>query len=405
MTIKFTSASIAFSLILGLAADLQVQRNQTEADDAKKLQELLGVPGAGLSTVNTVSHDHDDPGKLDYELKVCEGLPEIDKEKVMSILQTIEASYHRHERVAFMKMYTTSSLDITKFAYSDMYRTCKIAFHQSACNDTSNNVAIVLTGKTRYFMNQAILQFWKGVISAARASGRMPILLTVFDESEEKGVPKMSLVSRMEDFASKVKNPKLKSILTPIDEKEAAWFQEPAASDHRRRVIVLDSILQYEKNHDVCFSHIIYGRPDYIYPQWTNVNTLAYAWDHMNDVSYLVGNMTAIIPRRAAGAFFTTFAMHRTLQNEYFKSLLSNFFTDGDDGLMQPSTNLAYHGYLFAGSQLKTKYKTIPYPGFDDNHEPGFFITETGVDQYCVQRDQRKWVNLPACSEEAYNSQ
>lgn len=400
MSPRLSPAVIAASIVLGPALGLLVGSDPAEAtpgnhpqDAASQARALTAVPLANM----------EDPADVDYKLKICDGLPEIDKEKVMSILQTIEASYHRHERVSFMKMYTTSSLDITKFAYSDMYRTCKVSYFQDSqsCNATtsSNHVAVVMTGKTRYFMNQAILQFWKGVVGAVRASGRSPVLLTVFDEAEGTGLDTMSLMSRMEDFASKVKNPKLRSILTPLDEREAAWFQEPTASDHRRRVIVLDSVLQYEQNHDICFSHILYGRPDYIYPQWTNVNTLAYAWAHMSDVTYLVGNLTAIIPRRAAGAFFTTFAMHRTLQNEYFKSLLGNFFSDGDDGLLQPSTNLAYHGYLFAGSQLKTKYKSIPYPGFDDHNEPGFFVGEQGPGQYCVSDTaQQRWVQLPVCA-------
>merc|ERR1719210_360258 len=116
--------------------------------------------------------------------------------------------------------------------------------------------------------------------------------------------------------AERVQDPNLRDIITPISKKEAKKMGEGFECGYMKLVIGLDMLLQYENTHkNVCFSHVLRARPDYVFLNWQDPAYLRFVWAQLTDVVYMINDVAAMMPREHAGPYFTSFLMHRALKN------------------------------------------------------------------------------------------
>lgn len=372
-------------------------------------------------------------------VKNCEGVPTIEENEVVTMLKSYYAAYHREQNVQLLATQGRIPVEMAKFVYKTMHRNCPVAFPApNTMNPAScQHVAIIKSGQTRSFIKSTkLLNYWQSVMNAFRQAGREPVIFAVLDENSvspgRKGVPKVShndkqeLIEQvfktlvrdhrsaylsgqgsMDAHRSKVTNPNIKKILTPANKSEANQFGGGAQAGYMKWIIGLDLMLQYEReNPNICFSHVIHTRPDYVWTSWKDPNVLKNGLMKLNDAAYIVNDAAAIMPREAAGAYFSTFALQRALKSGKSKwaALLRGLVhTAGAGGLLPPAAVLAYHGILFAGEGLDFATGSLAYPGFEQTKKEGFFVRE---DQNgpCVENEHfSKVFDEPVCGASFHN--
>lgn len=370
----------------------------------------------------------------------CEGVPTIGENEVVVMMKSYHAAYNRYPRVSKMEAATHMSHDMAKYTYKMMHRNCPIAFPPPDWTNPArcNLVAVIKSGQTRSFIKcPKLLDYWNTVMSAFRRAGREPVIFAVFDEHstspKRAGVPQvahkdeqqaigevlrrlvrdhrvayLSGQGSMEAHRAKVVDPRIKAILTPWNRSETAMFNGGAQAGYMKWIVGLDLMLKYEReNPQICFSHVLHTRPDYVWTSWMNPSVLKDGLTHLHDAAFIVNDAAAIMPREAAGAYFSTFAMNRALhggKSKWAALLRGLVHTAGAGGLLPPAASLAYHGILFAGEGLDFPTGSLKYPGFVQTDQLGFFVREDNQNGPCVENQHFSTVfGLPQCAKSFHN--
>lgn len=372
------------------------------------------------------------------DLKSCIDKPPIlSNDTVADILDGYDAAYFRRDRLTFLEKHLNFTHEDAKIGYAEMYRRCRPMFFQECRNP--NAVALIMSGQTRSFLNPEVLLYWKRVVDAIRTSGRLPVLFAVLDEVSlsrfKPGTPSVKHndsiqvlqqvlteldagsnfvflhgKTSMDVHASYVMDPALRKLLTPADDREAKYMGAGSECGFMKMAIGLDLMLQYERFTQTCFSHVFRARPDYVFLNWEHPSYLAKVWNKLDDMVYMINDVVAMMPREHAGAYFTTFLMHRAIKNatqKAAKDMLDSFVRNGRGGsLGQPTTWVAYNGIMFAGHGLEIDtWKGIQWAGeiddddIEDLHTHGFLVRENehgnclGNESTLIEHN----ISLPLC--------
>jgi len=362
-------------------------------------------------------------------LKCYDSIPRLTPDNVMDILDSYDMSYFRRQRLELMTSELKMSYDAAKVSYASMTQRCELDFVQPPGCKVGNAVALVFSGQTRSFLNPQVLQYWGNVTAAITGSGWKPSVFAVFDEVsfsssvKGKGVvahnDSVEVLSRvltsldsdaafvflhgdatLKGHRQYVLNSRLRTILTPQNEDELKTVGGGAECAYMKLIVGLDLILQREAQQNICFTHVFRVRPDYMWLNLQNPAFLSSVWTNLTDSVYMINDVAAMMPRKLASAYFTSFIMHRAMKNVTQKTtadLLDTFVRNGRPGsLMQPSTWVAYTGSLIAGHGLEIDtYKgvalagEIEYAGLERGDNNGFIVREDMEVGDCLGNESR----------------
>lgn len=371
------------------------------------------------------------------KLLTCDTVPDLTQDDVMAMCRAYHASYHREIELQIMQNITRMPFELAKSVHAQMQRICDDVFpppvHSGPCNE--NYVAVIMTGSSHFLMQPGILKYWRQVSDSIHQVGRELVVFAVLDERSElpvtRGATRMfhdddpnaikeilatvtkqsqevflSGDTSVETHASKVSNPQLKDLLTIKNTSDAKLYNDAVQAQFMKWIIGLDMMLNYENSMgSICFSHVIHSRPDFVWMALIEPNLMQAAFHYITDVAYIIHSEAAIMPRRLAGAYFTTFAMQRALDrgNAYAARILHDIVhTAGHGNLLASTSMLAYHGIMFAGEGLDFPGGRLPYAGFNTADTVGFSVWPTQAG-FCVNEVVgSSYLNVPRCADSPF---
>lgn len=286
---------------------------------------------------------------------------------------------------------------------------------RSAIRD--DRLAVVVAGMTRSFITAPMQAYWHQLVAALRRSQREPVVFAALSlESFYRGwtpgvyrhhnaseatavLDALGVVYRVRsytggawlDAARQACHPALRQAMTPPG---FARRQVPGNHGFARRVVALDLLLRYELETGHSFGHVLFLRPDTMNPPLLDVDALARMWATQHIV-VLVNDQLSVAPRALAGYLLAAFVMNRVMGFQTFEKsevrspptrasvelqafhdlpvfsaqawpahvlrrLYTSLLAPNAGSLVQPTTFLAYHGVLFAGSGLEFRPNTLP---------------------------------------------
>lgn len=269
-------------------------------------------------------------------------------------------------------------------------------------------VALMLTGQVRGFLNPLIQQYWRDMIASIRSLGltvrifavlelqswtasshvyplghpkRSTFATSVHNDTEESVRLALDLLSagsfeahflngqvRCSDHASLITSPQLRSLITyPSMNQSPPINIGYACNQYSKLLVAYDMLVAWETSSGTIVLHVLRLRPDLISFPMASAGWLQRAFK-IHDAVFVCNDVFAIMPRPLAGSYFTTVETHMFLYNDDYKNsatstvardiLENNLF---HIGTLQPTTHLARHGVLFAGSGIEMLTHNIPY--------------------------------------------